>query len=515
MDNFIAVLDFGSQYTQLIARRIRELGVFSEVLPHDVPAARLEGASAVVLSGGPMSVNQQGAIRCDPAILELKVPILGICYGMQLLNVMLGGHVRRAALGEYGPARLLFEGQDPLFEGVTEPSVWMSHGDSLEQIAPVFTVVARSADGLPAAVRHRELPVWGLQFHPEVSHSRQGMRILENFVRQSGAPRDWDASHQIERMVEYVRRTVGGAPVVSLVSGGVDSTVASAVLARALPAEQVWLVHIDNGLMRSGESAEVVAALQALGIGHIELVDAAAEFLGRLQGVTDPEQKRHIIGDTFVEILDERLAGLERRLGKPFLCQGTLYTDLIESGKGVGKVAAVIKTHHNVSSPRIGQWRAEGRIVEPNHEIFKDEVREVGRALGLPDELVGRHPFPGPGLAIRILGEVTPQRLATLRQADDIYLEELRRAGQYDEIWQAFAVLLPIQTVGVMGDERTYRSVVALRAVDSRDGMTADWSQVPYEVLGRVASRIVNEVPAVNRVVYDVTSKPPATIEWE
>jgi GMP synthase (glutamine-hydrolysing) len=511
----IAVLDFGGQYTQLIARRIRELGVFSEVLPHDVAPERLDGYVGVILSGGPMSVNDEGALMCDRAVFELKVPVLCICYGMQLLNLMLGGTVRRVKLGEYGAARIVLERPGQLFEGVTDPTVWMSHGDSLETIAPGLEVLARSADGLPAAVRHTERPIWGVQFHPEVSHTRQGLRILENFVNLTGASREWDASHQIERMVEYVRRTVGSSPVVSLVSGGVDSTVASAILARALPAEQVRLVHIDNGLMRKNESAAVVSALRAVGIGHIEILDASGTFLDALRGVTDPEQKRHIIGDTFVHVLDDTLSALESELGRPFLCQGTLYTDLIESGKGVGKVAAVIKTHHNVSSPRIAEWRAQGRIVEPNREIFKDEVRAVGRALGLPEDLIGRHPFPGPGLGIRILGEVTPERLETLREVDDIYIQELRAAGMYDRVWQAFAVLLPVQTVGVMGDGRTYRHAVALRAVDSRDGMTADWSQLPYELLGRVASRIVNEVRAVNRVVYDITSKPPATIEWE
>jgi GMP synthase (glutamine-hydrolysing) len=511
----IAILDFGGQYTQLIARRIRELGVFSEVLPHDVDPERLEGCAGIVLSGGPMSVNDEGALFCDRAVFDAKVPVLCICYGMQLLNLVLGGTVRREKLGEYGPARITLRPGDPLFEGVTDTTVWMSHGDSLEKLAPGVEVLARSTDGLPAAVRHRERPLWGVQFHPEVSHTRQGLRILDNFLRLTCASRDWDPSRIVERMIEEVRATAGRSPVVGLVSGGVDSTVAAAVLARALPPEQVHLVHIDNGLMRRGESAAVVAALRALGIGQVEILDASAAFLSALSGVTDPEQKRRIIGDTFVHVLDAKLESLERDLGRPLLGQGTLYTDLIESGKGVGKVAAVIKTHHNVSSPRIAAWRAEGRIVEPNREIFKDEVRAVGRALGLPEELIGRHPFPGPGLGIRVLGEVTAERLETLRAVDAIYIEELRAAGLYDRIWQAFAVLLPVQTVGVMGDGRTYRHAVALRAVDSRDGMTADWSQLPYEVLGRIASRIVNEVRAVNRVVYDITSKPPATIEWE
>lgn len=511
----IVVIDFGGQYTQLIARRIREIGVFSEVLPHDVSIERLEGASGIILSGGPMSVNDEGALTCDRRLVDLKVPVLGICYGMQLLNLLLGGTVRGGALGEYGPARLVLEENDPLFSGVTDTRVWMSHGDSLETIAPDFVIAGRSADGLPAAVRHAHRPIWGIQFHPEVTHTRQGQRILENFVELTGAARDWDVAYCADRMIDYVRATVGSAPVVCLVSGGVDSTVAAAVLARALPKEQVSYIHIDNGLMRRHESAAVVEALGRLGIGQIDILDASETFLDALKGVTDPEQKRHIIGDAFVQVLDETLAKLERDLGRPFLCQGTLYTDLIESGRGVGKVAAVIKTHHNVSSPRIAAWRAEGRIVEPNHEIFKDEVREVGRALGLPAELIGRHPFPGPGLGIRILGEVTRERLETLRQADEIFIEELRKADLYDRVWQAFAVLLPIQTVGVMGDGRTYRHALALRAVDSKDGMTADWSPLPYEFLARVSSRIVNEVRAINRVVLDITSKPPATIEWE
>ncbi len=511
----IVILDFGSQYTQLIARRIRELGVFSEILPHDVPVERVSGAKGLILSGGPRSVYGEESLRCDPKIFEMDLPILGICYGMQLLNIHFGGTVRARELGEYGRAKLLIEKVDPLFSEVTDSTVWMSHGDSVDLPGNSLQVLARSEDGLIAAVGHCERPIFGIQFHPEVSNTRHGGTITENFLALTGARQDWDAGHCVERMVEIVRQEVGKAPVISLISGGVDSAVSSCIVARALPPRQVRFLHVDNGLMRTDESRVVVSELQKLSFGEIEAVDASERFLSALEGVQDPEKKRKIIGDTFIRVLDDRLGSLERELGRPFLCQGTLYTDLIESGHGVGKSAAVIKSHHNVSSPKIDQWRREGRIIEPNREIFKDEVRKVGRELGLPKKLVGRHPFPGPGLAIRILGAVTHARLATLRMADDIFLEELRNADLYDLIWQAFAVLLPIRSVGVMGDARTYLDVIALRAVDSVDGMTAGWVSLPAELLERVSSRIVNEVPGVGRVVYDVTSKPPATIEWE
>lgn len=511
----IAILDFGSQYTQLIARRVRELGVFSEIVPFDVDLERLKGASGVILSGGPQSVYGVEALDCDHRLFDLQVPILGICYGMQLINRHFGGVVRPQSLGEYGRATLVVERTNQLFNGVGSLTVWMSHGDSVDRLPEKFEVAARTEDGLIAAIAHRDRPIFGIQFHPEVSHTVQGKEILNRFISVTRASRDWSPSHCVDRMISHVREKVGDSPVISLISGGVDSTVSSTVIARALSPDKVWFLHIDNGLMRTRESAGVVKSLKELSIGQIQHVDASEEFLSRLRGVEDPEKKRHIIGDTFVHVLEEHLEMLERNLGKPFLCQGTLYTDLIESGRGVGKSAAVIKSHHNVSSPRINAWREQGRIVEPNHEIFKDEVREVGRSLGLPEELIGRHPFPGPGLAIRILGEVTKERLNTLRHADDIYLEELHRAGLYDDIWQAFAVLLPVRSVGVMGDARTYLDVIALRAVNSLDGMTASWFPIPKEVLDRVASRIVNEVSAVGRVVLDITSKPPATIEWE
>lgn len=518
MNETIAILDFGSQYTPLIARRIREMGVYATILPHDAPVERLraENLKGLILSGGPASVHESGSPRPDPGVLELDVPILGVCYGMQLLNQVFGGEVVSHTKREYGRTQLVVDATHGLFKGLeSKETVWMSHGDRLERLAEGFTVTARTADGVIAAIEDPKHRRYGLQFHPEVTHTPHGKQVIRNFVfGVCGCKGDWSVEDYLQESICNVHATVGDKPVIVLVSGGVDSTVTAALLARALPPEQVYPIHIDSGLMRADESAQVVESLRGMGLRNLHFVDASERFLSRLAGVTDPEEKRRIIGDTFIEVQAEEVARLGIDEDEAFLAQGTLYTDLIESG-ATGSQTATIKTHHNVGTPLVKAKREAGKIVEPCSGIFKDEVRELGMHLGLSRELVMRHPFPGPGLAIRILGDVTSERLDILRKADRIYLEELHKADLYEAIWQAFAVLLPVNAVGVQGDGRTYGSVIALRAVDSVDGMTADFHPVPFEVLGRVASRIANEVPEVNRVVFEVTSKPPATIEWE
>ncbi len=515
----IAILDFGSQYTQLIARRVRELGVFSRIYPHDARAATLADPEiqGIILSGGPRSVLEAGAPMLDPGVLGLGKPILGICYGMQLLNRLCDGTVVSATQREYGRATVEVEGESTLFERLdSRQEVWMSHGDRLEQVSRDFAIAARTHDGVVAAIEDTSRRIFGVQFHPEVTHTPNGRAILGNFLfaacRCSG---QWTVDSHRERAIAAIRETVGDRRVLVLVSGGVDSSVTAALLARALPPEQVYALHVDSGLMRRGESAQVMQELSALGLAHLAFVDASERFLGLLAGVTDPEAKRRILGDAFIAVQEAETARLGLDGADVFLAQGTLYTDLIESGLGVGQQAVTIKTHHNVGTPLVRAKREAGRLLEPNAEIFKDEVRELGLRLGLSPELIGRHPFPGPGLAIRILGEVTADRLEILRHADEVFLQEIRQAGLYDRIWQAFAVLLPVQSVGVMGDARTYEHVVALRAVESTDGMTADVHAFPWAVLTRTAARIANEVAGVNRVVYDITSKPPATIEWE
>lgn len=514
----IAILDFGSQYTSLIARRCRERGVFAVVLPHDVTADAIAGAElkGVILSGGPDSVTAPGAPTVDPAILALPVPILGICYGMQLLTHLAGGSLVSQATREYGRAELTTVAGSALFAGLApQQPVWMSHGDQVERLADGYQVTARTADGVVAAIEAPDRRRYALQFHPEVTHTRHGREILENFLfTVCGCRGDWSVANYLDEAMAEVQRTVGDKPVIVLVSGGVDSTVTAALLAKALPADQVYAIHIDSGMMRLNESKQVVESLQALGLKHLHFVDATETFLSRLDGETDPETKRRIIGDTFIDVQEQEVARLGIDSEAAYLAQGTLYTDLIESGV-TGAKTAKIKTHHNVGTPLVKAKRAAGKIVEPCRGIFKDEVRELGMHLGLSRDLVMRHPFPGPGLGIRILGEVTRERLDTLRAADAIYLDGLRQADLYDAIWQAFAVLLPVKAVGVQGDGRTYGNVIALRAVDSVDGMTADYHPIPYEVLGRIAGRIANEVRGINRVVFDVTSKPPATIEWE
>jgi GMP synthase (glutamine-hydrolysing) len=509
----ILILDYGSQYTQLIARRIREHHVYCEIHP---PTLGLEeiaafSPSGIVLSGGPSSVLDPGAPDLDPAVVELGVPVLGICYGLQLLAHRLGGLVEKAEDREYGRALLKVERDDVLFDGLSggaERVVWMSHGDKVLRVPEGFTVIARSESSPFAAVRHVERPIWGLQFHPEVAHTDGGSQILANFVRGiCDCPGRWTMDTFIEEATGSIRARVGDGLIVCGLSGGVDSSVAATLVHRAV-GDQLTCLFVDNGLLRAGERGEVERLFRDQ--RHIRLVTIRAEdrFVRALRGVTDPEKKRRIIGHLFIEIFEEEA----RRLGDVgFLVQGTLYPDVIESVSVKGP-SATIKTHHNVGGlPE----RMHLSLVEPLRELFKDEVREVGRRLELPEVLIGRHPFPGPGLAIRIVGEVTPERLETLRGADAIVVEEVRNAGLYDRLWQAFAVYLPVQSVGVMGDERTYEDTIAVRCVTSVDAMTADWARLPDELLQTLGTRIINELEGVNRVVYDISSKPPATIEWE
>jgi GMP synthase (glutamine-hydrolysing) len=510
----VLILDFGSQFTQLIARRIRERGVYCEIQPCSLPldAVRAWRPRGLVLSGGPSSVLDADAPYADRGLLDLGIPVLGICYGLHWMCQQLGGVVETAEDREYGRAQLKLERRgDPLFAGLDTPAartVWMSHGDRVLRLPDGFELLASSDSSPFAAVRHRERPLYGIQFHPEVVHTEGGDTLLANFVHGvCGCGGSWTMEAFVDEAVDAIRARVGAGAAICGLSGGVDSAVAAALVHRAI-GERLHCLLVDTGLLREGEVEEVRRAFEAgLGI-PLHVADARARFLGALAGVSDPERKRRIIGHLFIEVFEREA---ERLGNADFLEQGTLYPDVIESVSVRGP-SQTIKTHHNVGGlPE----RMRLALVEPLRELFKDEVRAVGRVLGLPETLVGRHPFPGPGLAIRILGEVTEERLAILRRADAIWIEELRRAGLYDAVWQAFAVFLPVQTVGVQGDARTYDHVIALRAVTSVDAMTADWAHVPPAVLGRASGRITNEVKGVNRVVYDVSSKPPATIEWE
>jgi len=509
----VLILDFGSQTTQLIARRVREARVYCEIHPCTMPLdqVRAFAPKGIILSGGPASVYAPDAPLVERGVLELGVPVLGICYGMQVITHLLGGRVARGEKREYGPARLEVRRRVGPFrelEGDEPVPVWMSHGDRIEELPPGFEVLAVTDNSPVAAMGEPERHIYGVQFHPEVHHTPQGAAMLAAFVLGTcGCRPVWTMHNFVETTVRDLRRRLAGKKVLCALSGGVDSSVVALLLHRAI-GEDLVAVFVDNGLLRQGEVSEVAGVFrEAFGL-NLRVVDAAETFLSRLAGVTDPEEKRRIIGHTFIEVFEAEAA----RVGRvDYLAQGTLYPDVIESVSFKGP-SATIKSHHNVGGlPE----RMRLELVEPLRELFKDECREVGRELGLPESIVTRQPFPGPGLAIRILGEVTRERLATLRRADAIVQEEMRAAGLYTKVWQSFAVLVPVKTVGVMGDERTYEDVIALRIVDSVDAMTADWSRLPHELLARMSSRIINEVDGVNRVVLDISSKPPATIEWE
>lgn len=508
----VLILDFGSQYTQLIARNTRELGVFSEIHPYhfSAEAIRNDGdIKAIILSGGPSSVYADDAPHADPAIFELGLPILGICYGLQHIAYSMKGSVDPASKREYGRARLHINSQSPLFKDIPSPTVvWMSHGDHLTQLPEGFAAVAHTDNSPICAIEHREKQIYGIQFHPEVHHTEAGKQILHNFLFHiCGFSGNWSPQSFIEMAIQNIRETVGSDRVLLGLSGGVDSSVLAVLLHKAI-GPQLTSVFVDTGLMRYNEVQEVSQTFrEKLGL-NLTVVTAGRIFLDKLRGVIDPERKRKIIGETFIEVFEAEA----KKLGEHrFLAQGTLYPDVIESVSFKGP-SATIKSHHNVGGlPE----RLNFELLEPFRELFKDEVRQVGRELGVPENIIGRHPFPGPGLAVRIIGEITEKDLEILQKADKIFIDALKAANLYDKIWQAFAVLLPIQTVGVMGDERTYENVLALRAVTSTDGMTADWYPLPYDFLADVSNRIINEVKGINRVVYDVSSKPPATIEWE
>ncbi len=508
----IVVLDFGSQYAQLIARRVREQNVYCQILRHDIAAERLAeiAPKGIILSGGPASVYEEGAPRCDPKLFELGIPVLGICYGMQLTCEALGGKVDNTPSREYGPATCEIHDHSGLFAGLpSEMDVWMSHGDQVSSISESFIPIGKTSTCPYAAIQHKQLPVFGLQFHPEVTHTSRGGELLRNFVIDiCGCEPTWSMGDFAEATIEEVRRQVGNRRVICGLSGGVDSSVVAALLYKAI-GPQLSCILVDNGLLRKGEQEMVVKEFTEHFKTDLRVVEGEEQFLGVLAGISEPQEKRKRIGFEFIECFKSEAKKIE---DAHFLAQGTLYPDVIESGADPDGPAATIKLHHNVGGlpEQLGF-----ELIEPLRDLFKDEVRRLGIELGLPESLVWRHPFPGPGLAVRCLGEITKEKLAVLREADAIVVEEIQKAGLYRETSQSFAVLLPVQSVGVMGDARTYENAIAIRSVNTNDFMTADWSRLPYDLLAKMSSRIINEVKGVNRVCYDISSKPPATIEWE
>jgi GMP synthase (glutamine-hydrolysing) len=514
----IVILDFGSQYTQLIARRIREFNVFSVVLPCTVSLDKVRELRplGVILSGGPCSVYDADAPAADPAVLAMGVPVLGICYGLQFITHHLGGKVVSAAAREYGHAEVNVVAETPLFQGLPQTmNVWMSHGDHAQELPAGFRLTAETSNAV-AGIEDAERKIWAVQFHPEVAHTRQGMELLRNFVLGiCGAKADWTPEHFIQSTVERVRAQVGDGHAICGLSGGVDSSVAAVLVAKAI-GDRLTCIFVNNGVLRKDEFRKVQTTMrEQLGL-NVVAVDASERFLAKLAGVTDPEKKRKVIGNEFIAVFDDeakKIFEAEKHVGEEvaWLVQGTLYPDVIESSSVHGP-SHTIKSHHNVGGLPADM---KLKLIEPLRDLFKDEVRRIGRDLGMPDEIIERQPFPGPGLAVRILGEVTAERVAMLQEADQIVVDEIKRAGLYRKVWQSFAVLLPVKSVGVMGDQRTYANTCAVRAVESEDGMTADWAPLPYDVLRTISSRIVSEVRGINRVVYDITSKPPGTIEWE
>ena len=510
-EEIILIIDFGSQYTQLITRRVREANVYSEIHSHKISADEVKSLSpsGIILSGGPMSVYDEGSPQLDMEILNLGIPVLGICYGLQIICRNFGGNVEPASNREYGKANILIKEDEGLFKGVKKESVgWMSHGDYLTKLPGGFKVTAESTHSPICAIANTDKKIYGVQFHPEVVHTEEGEKIIRNFL--FGVCKcigNWTPRNFIHSKITEIKNLVGSSKVICALSGGVDSTVA-AVLVREAIGDKLLCIHIDTGLMRKNES-EIISSLfkEKLKLNYVHL-NESERFLSRLKGVVDPEKKRKIIGNTFIEIFEDEAL---KHSDASFLAQGTLYPDVIESVSVKG-ASATIKTHHNVGGlPE----KMNLKLIEPFRELFKDEVRKVGRELGIPENFISRHPFPGPGLAVRVLGEISKERLDILREADDIFITEIKEAGLYDIIWQAFAVLLPVKSVGVMGDARTYENVLALRAVSSLDGMTADWFRFEHDLLAKISNKIINKVRGVNRVVYDISSKPPSTIEWE